>query len=95
MAKTKNDVGRNDDQPDVLLQPPRPRRRLRPSLALVPLALALAAWVLRSVQPAVVWDDILRLLRIPDQDKERFSMLIVLILTCSAILLIKHILQGR
>jgi hypothetical protein len=95
MAKTKNDVGRNDDQPDVLLQPPRPRRRLRPDLVLVPLALALAAWILGSIQPAIVWDDILRQLPIPEQDKERFSMLIVLILTCSAILLIKHIVERR
>jgi hypothetical protein len=95
MAKTSEHVGRNDDQPDVLLQPPRPRRRLRPSFALVPLALALAAWILGSVQPAVAWDDILRLLRIPDQDKERFSMLIVLILTSSSILLIKHIAERR
>lgn len=92
MAKTPKYVGRNDDQPDVLLRPLRPRRRLRPSLALVPLALALAAWILRSVQPAVAWDDILELLHI--QDKERFSMLVVLILTCSVILLIKHILEG-
>jgi hypothetical protein len=89
MAKTQDHQMRDSRRPAVSLPPPRPRHRLRASLVLVPMSLLLAAWVLNRVQPAMRWPDILQLLGV--RDRQRFSMLAVLILTLAAIWFVKRI----
>jgi len=91
MAKSPMDNPPHTGEAKSNPQPPRPTRRFRWSLVLVPGICLLAVWISNHVQPAITWQEILDRFHVQDQDREGMSRLVALGLTCIGAVVIKRI----
>ena len=82
-------------QQPVVMKPPRKERRFRfrKAFILVPLTVLILVWVLRRVQVAVRWDDVLSLLHV--KDGERYTELACLAVVLIGIVAVSKVLRSK